>query len=100
MGLNKSCICICQFDTIHYKEIISGIIKEPHMNKFYKVFIYKNRTLVRSKLSGSKTIRSSSFEEKEGEQVIESILNKNDDGSSDDKVNDIIEKIKHSKKES
>nr|XP_034323678.1 uncharacterized protein LOC105341935 [Crassostrea gigas]XP_034323679.1 uncharacterized protein LOC105341935 [Crassostrea gigas] len=96
----KVAYAFCQFDTIHYKEIISGIIKEPHMNKFYKVFIYKNRTLVRSKLSGSKTIRSFSFEEKEGEQVIESILNKNDDGSSDDKVNDIIEKIKHSKKES
>lgn len=66
----------------------------------FKVFIYKNRTLVRSKLSDSKITRSFSFEEQEGEEVFKSIFNKTEDEISDDNVNYILEKIKQSKEES
>lgn len=95
----KVAYAFCQFDTIHHEEIISGIIKDPQMNKFYKVFIYKNRTLVLLKLSGSKTTQTFSFDEQEGKEVIESILNKNDDGISDGRVNVILHKINQSETE-
>lgn len=70
------------------------------MKKLFKVFIYKNRTLIRSKLSDSKITHSFSFEEQEGEEVFKSIFNKTSDEISDDKVNRILEKIKQSKEES
>lgn len=97
---NKIAYAFCQFDLPQHGEIISGIIKTLDLNTTYKIFIYKNCTLVRSKLSGKKTTRSFSFKEQEGVKLIESILNKNDDGTIDGIVDYILRKIKRSKKES
>lgn len=93
----------CQFDLPPHGEIISGIIKDPQMNKkMYKVFIYQNCTLIRSKVTDSDTIQTqtfSFFEEQKSKEVIESILNKNDDRTNDDRVNEILRKIKQNIKE-
>lgn len=92
----------CQFDLPQHGEIISGIIKDPQLKtKMYKVFIYKNCTLIRSKLTDSDTIQTQtfSFEEQTGKEVIESILNKNDDRTNDDRVNEILRKIKQNNRE-
>lgn len=92
----------CQFDLPQHGEIISGIIKDPQLKKkMYKVFIYKNCTLIRSKFTDSDTIQTQtfSFEEQTGKEVIESILNKNDDRTNDDRVNEILRKIKQNNKE-
>lgn len=84
----------CQFDLPQHGEIISGIIKDPEMNtKMYKVLIYKDCTLMRSKLTDTDTIQTQtfSFENQEGKQVIESILNTNDDQTN---IDEILKKIK------
>lgn len=85
----KVAYAFCQFDLPQHGEIISGIIKGPKMNrKMYKVFIYKDCTLIRSKLTDKDTIQTQtfSFEDQEGKQVIESILNTNDDQTNIDKI--------------
>lgn len=86
----------CQFDLPQHGEIISGIIKDPEMNtKMYKVLIYKDCTLMRSKLTDTDTdtmqTQTFSFENQEGKQVIESILNTNDDQTN---IDEILKKIK------
>lgn len=90
----------CKFYLPKHGEIISGIIRDPDMNIMFKVFIYKNRTLVRSKSSDSETTRSFSLKEKEGEEVFELIFNKTSDEKGDEKVKDILGKIKQSSEES
>lgn len=89
----------CQFDLLKHGEIISGIIRDPKTKKIFKVFIYNNRTLVRSKSSDNITT-SFTFEKMEGENVFKSIFNKTGDGESDDRVNYILEKINQSKTKS
>lgn len=79
----------CQFDLPQHGEIISGILKDPKMDeKMYKVLIYKDCKLIRSKLTEADTIQTQtfSFEDQEGKQVIESILNTNDDQTNIDKI--------------
>lgn len=79
----------CQFDLPQHGEIISGIIKDPKkIDKMYKVFIYKDCTLFRSKFTDSDTIQTQKFifEDQKGKQVIESILNTNNDQTNIDKI--------------
>lgn len=84
----------CQFDMPPHGEIISGIIKkQPQINKIYKVFIYRNRTLCRLRMSDSKTTHLCSFQNLKDKQAIEAILSKIDDRTSDDSVCYILTKI-------